>query len=122
MTIRFLYKISLLCAALVMLACSSESPYVYEGTPFLPETPPIVEDFCTFVSTEQAGSVAQAFLGRHTDVGISTRMAGEEPTITTVYERGEPKMHIVINLALIYRHFFVSLQYEKDRFSYGFGV
>ena len=84
-----------MCAALLMLACSSDSLYVYEDTPFLPETPPIVEDFSTFVSTEQASNVAQAFLGRHTDVAISTRMAGEEPTITTVQERGEPKMHII---------------------------
>ena len=95
MKIQFLYKVSLLCVALVMLACSSESLYIYEDTPFLPETPPVVEDFCTFVSTEQASSVAQAFLGRHTDVGVSTRMAGEEPTITTVYENGVPKIYIV---------------------------
>lgn len=76
-----------------MLACSNES--LYEDFNFLPETPPVVEEMCTFVSMEQASSVAQAFLNKHIDAAISTRMAASEPTITTVEEDGVPQMYII---------------------------
>jgi hypothetical protein len=88
-------KLSILCAALVMFACSGDNLYEDLNVSILQEEVFVNNDVCMFVSSEQASNVAQSFLSRHTDTTIGTRMTDSEAVITTVDKNGDPQMYIL---------------------------